>query len=99
MYHKIEKHPRHIGGQQTLRETHHMKLNKVDEQVIAALKVKETTLAELAEQTNLPSKKVFRSLRKLFENEMIDSQGRKYRLLTDKPPVKGKAEEETPEEE
>jgi predicted transcriptional regulator len=79
-------------------ETYPMKLNKVDEQVIAALKVKELTLAELAEQTNLPSKKVFRSLRKLFENEMIDSQGRKYRLLTDKPPVKVKDEEEAPEE-
>jgi hypothetical protein len=46
----------------------------------------------------LPSKKVFRSLRKLFENEMIDSQGRKYRLLKDKPPVKGKDEEEVPDE-
>jgi predicted transcriptional regulator len=79
-------------------ETYHMKLNKVDEQVIAALKLKDQTLAELAEQTNLPSKKVFRSLRKLFENEMIDSQGRKYRLLKDKPPVKGKDEEEVPDE-
>jgi len=75
-----------------------MKLNKVDEQVIAALKLKDQTLAELAEQTNLPSKKVFRSLRKLFENEMINSQGRKYRLLKDKPPVKGKDEEEVPDE-
>ena len=76
-----------------------MKLNKVDEQVVAALKIKDQTLAEIAEQTGLPSKKVFRSLRKLFENEMIDSKERKYRLLTDKPPAKGKEEEETPEEE
>jgi len=76
-----------------------MKLNKVDEQVIAALKIKEQTLAEITEQTNLPSKKVFRSLRKLFENEMIDSNARKYRLLTDKPPVKSKDAEEAPEEE
>ena len=76
-----------------------MKLNKVDEQVIAALKQKQSTLAELTEKTGLPSKKVFRSLRKLFENEMIDSQARNYRLLTDKPPVKSKGEEEAPEEE
>ena len=76
-----------------------MKLNKVDEQVIAVLKIKEQTLAEIAEQTNLPSKKIFRSLRKLFENEMIDSKARKYRLLTDKPLAKGKDEEEVPEEE
>jgi DNA-binding IclR family transcriptional regulator len=76
-----------------------MKLNKVDEQVIASLKAKDSTLAELAEQTSLPTKKVFRSLRKLFENEMIDSNARKYRLLTDKPPVgKGKSEEASEEE-
>ncbi len=75
-----------------------MKLNKVDEQVIAALKSKELTLAELSEKTGLHGKKIFRSLRKLFENEMIDSNARKYRLLKDKPP-KGKSEEETPEEE
>ena len=74
-----------------------MKLNKVDEQVVAALKIKDLTLAELAEQTGLPTKKVFKSLKKLFENEMIDSNARKYRLLTDKPPAKGKDEEETPE--
>jgi len=77
-----------------------MKLNKVDEAVIAALKPmgKELTLPELAATTELPQKKVFKSLRKLFENEMIDSRGRKYKLLTDKPPAKGKEDEpETPE--
>lgn len=76
-----------------------MKLNKVDEQVIKALKTKESTLAELTEQTGLPSKKVFKSLRKLFENEMIDSKARNYRLLTDKPPVKGKEEDSAEKEE
>jgi uncharacterized membrane protein len=75
-----------------------MKLNKTDEQVIAALKPAgtELTLAEIAEKTGQPGKKVFRSLRKLFEHEMVDAQARKYRLLTDKPPAKG---EEVPEEE
>jgi predicted transcriptional regulator len=67
-----------------------MKLNKTDEQVVAALKEKESTLAELTEKTGIPSKKVFKSLKKLFENEMIDSNARKYKLLTDKPPKKGK---------
>jgi predicted transcriptional regulator len=58
-----------------------MKLNKTDEQVVAALREKEMTLNEIAEKTGAPSKKVFRSLRKLFENEIISSQGRKYKLI------------------
>ena len=77
-----------------------MKLNKNDEAVIAALKPlgKALTLQELAEAAGLPEKKVFKSLRKLFECEMVDSAARKYRLLTDKPPVKAKDEEaELPE--
>lgn len=59
------------------------KLNKVDEQVIAALKDsgKEMTLAELAEKTGELEKKVFKSLRKLFENEMVECQNRRYKLL------------------
>ncbi|MCW4017882.1 MAG: hypothetical protein NWF00_04275 [Candidatus Bathyarchaeota archaeon] len=69
-----------------------MKLNKTDEQVVAALKEKDFTLAELAEKIDVPSKKVFKSLKKLFEHEMIDSNARKYRLLTDKPPKKAKDE-------
>lgn len=75
-----------------------MKLNKVDEGVVAALKPmgKELTLPELANATGLPEKKVFRSLKKLFENEMIDSRARKYKLLTDRPPKKGE-EAEVPE--
>ena len=72
-----------------------MKLNKNDEQVVAALKAnKELTLGEISEKTGVPSKKVFRSLRKLFENEMINSSARKYRLITDKPPVSTGKEEE-----
>ncbi len=76
-----------------------MKLNKNDEAVITALKPlgKELTLPELAAATTLPEKKVFKSLKKLFECEMIDSRGRKYKLLTDKVPVKANDEEEAPE--
>lgn len=70
-----------------------MKLNKNDEAVVAALKPvgqKELTLNELATATGLPEKKVFKSLKKLFECEMLDSHARKYKLLADKPPVKSK---------
>jgi DNA-binding Lrp family transcriptional regulator len=76
-----------------------MKLNKVDEAIIKTLKTegKELTLQELAEKTGLPSKNIFKSLRKLFENGMIDTNARKYKLLTDKIPT-GK-EKTTPEEE
>ena len=77
-----------------------MKLNKNDEVVVAALKPmgKELTLPELAAATGLPEKKVFKTLKKLFENEMIDSRARKYRLLCDKPPAKGKGNDaEVPE--
>jgi predicted transcriptional regulator len=73
-----------------------MKLNKVDEQVIAALKEgKELTLQELADKTGLPSKKIFKSLRKLFENELVDTNARKYKLTGKKP--SGKNEEENEE--
>ena len=77
-----------------------VKLNKNDEAVVAALKPigKELTLAELAAATGLPEKKIYKSLKKLFENEMIDSRARKYKLLTDKVPVKGKDDDvEVPE--
>jgi DNA-binding IclR family transcriptional regulator len=76
-----------------------MKLNKVDEAVVAALKPvgKELALSELAKVTGQPEKKVFKSLKKLFENEMLDSRARKYKLLTEKPPSKKDDEAEVPE--
>jgi DNA-binding IclR family transcriptional regulator len=59
-----------------------VKLNKVDELVISTLKSadKGLTLAEIAEKTGESEKKVYRALRKLFENEMIDFQNRQYKL-------------------
>jgi len=98
---KLKKHPcailqQHCHGWRDAC----MKLNKNDEKVVAALKAnKELTLAELAEKTELPSKKAFRSLKKLFENEMIDSQGRKYKLLSEKPPAGKDSDEAEAEEE
>ena len=59
-----------------------VKLNKNDQLVVDALKEGgELTLQEITDKTGVPSKKVFKSLRKLFENEMIDTNARKYKLL------------------
>jgi DNA-binding IclR family transcriptional regulator len=60
-----------------------VKLNKTDENVVSALKNagKGLTLGEIAQASGEPPKKVFKSLRKLFENEMIDCENRQYRLL------------------
>ncbi|MGB9671655.1 MAG: winged helix-turn-helix transcriptional regulator [Candidatus Bathyarchaeales archaeon] len=57
-------------------------LNKIDALIIETLKKadKDLTLAEIAERTGIPEKKVFTSLRKLFENEIIDCENRRYRL-------------------
>ena len=58
-----------------------MKLNKTDQLVMEALKGgKELTLQEIVDQTGETSKKVFKSLRKLFENEMVETNARKYKL-------------------
>jgi uncharacterized membrane protein len=59
-----------------------VKLNKVDQLVISTLKSadKRLTLAEIAEKTGESEKKVYKALRKLFENEMIDCQSRQYKL-------------------
>ena len=60
-----------------------VKLNKIDEKVVATLRAegKELTLQELTEKTGETSKKTFRSIRKLFENEIVSTQARKYKLL------------------
>ena len=59
-----------------------VKLNKVDELVISTLKSadKGLTLAEIAERIGESEKKVFKALRKLFENKMINCENRQYRL-------------------
>ncbi len=75
-----------------------VKLNKTDEKVVATLKAegKELSLQELAEKSGETPKKIFRSLKKLFEHEIISTQARKYKL-TGKMPT-GKGNEEEPEE-
>jgi DNA-binding IclR family transcriptional regulator len=42
------------------------------------------TLAEIAEKTGQPGKKVFKELRSLFEKGLIDTEGRKYSLAKEK---------------
>ncbi len=81
-----------------------MKLNKTDEKVVATLQTegKELSLQELADKTGETSKKVFKSLKKLFENEIVSTQARKYKLMiTDTKAIKAKlaskGEEEAPE--
>jgi len=77
------------------------KLNKVDEKVVSTLQTegKELTLQELIDKTGEPSKKVFRSLRKLFENEVVSTQSRKYKLtLTDTKAIKAKLASKPKEE-
>jgi predicted transcriptional regulator len=60
-----------------------VKLNKTDKNVVAALEESgELTLQELAEKTGETSKKVFKSLKKLFENELIETKARKYKIAT-----------------
>ncbi len=76
-----------------------MKLNKTDESVVAALKEgKQLTLAEITETSGQPSKKVFKSLKKLFENEIIESNARKYRLIVAPDKIKEKLAKKTTEE-
>jgi predicted transcriptional regulator len=60
-----------------------VKLNKVDELVISTLKSadKGLTIAEIAERIGESEKKVFKTLRKLFENEMINCQNHQYKLV------------------
>jgi predicted transcriptional regulator len=71
-----------------------VKLNKVDEKIYQILKTegKELTLQELTDKTGESSKKAFKSLRKLFEHEIIETKGRKYKL-TGKDPKAAKEEE------
>jgi DNA-binding IclR family transcriptional regulator len=77
------------------------KLNKVDEKVVSTLQAegKDLSLQELADKTGEPSKKVFRSLRKLFEKEVVSTQARKYRLaIVDTEAIKAKLAAKADEE-
>jgi uncharacterized membrane protein len=83
-YHKIEKPQKTITDGKGNRSM--VKLNKTDKLVVDALKEagKELTLQEIADKTGETSKKVFKSLRKLFENELVETSARKYKLCETK---------------
>jgi predicted transcriptional regulator len=72
-----------------------VKLNKIDEKIIATLKAegKELTLQEITDKTGEAPKKIFRSLRKLFENELVQTQARKYKLSGRQPKAVSDEEE------
>jgi predicted transcriptional regulator len=57
-----------------------VKLNKTDQLVLDALKGGELTLQEIADKTGEKPKKIFKVLRKLFEQELVDTNARKYKL-------------------
>jgi predicted transcriptional regulator len=58
-----------------------VKLNKTDKFVLEVLKERELTLQEIVDKTGEKPKKIFKILRKLFENELIDTRARKYKLI------------------
>ena len=58
-----------------------VKLNKTDKLVVETLRNGELTIQEIADQTGEKPKKIFKSLRKLFENEIVDTKARKYKLI------------------
>jgi len=59
-----------------------VKLNKTDELVVSTLKGagRGLTLSEIAEKTGESKKKIFKVLRKLFENEIIGCENHQYKL-------------------
>jgi hypothetical protein len=99
LYRKLEKATQPIHKEIIARQWTGMKLNKTDEKVFQTLKAegKELTLQELTNKTGEPSKKVFKSLKKFFEKEIIETKARKY-SLTGKDPAAKDEEPEAPEE-
>ncbi len=61
-----------------------VKLNKTDKLVMEVLNDGELTLQEIANKTGEKPKKIFKVLRKLFENELVDTKARKYKLINKK---------------
>jgi uncharacterized membrane protein len=84
------KKPLRHNRRNSVRQWIKMKLNKVDEKVFKTLKEegKELTLQELTDKTGEPCKKVFKSLKKFFELEIIETKARKYKLTGKDPAAK-----------
>jgi hypothetical protein len=81
-YRKIEKPFKPLDTSQQKGNCQNMvKLNKTDQLVLDALKGGELTLQEIADKTGEKPKKIFKCLRKLFEQELVDTKARKYKLI------------------
>jgi predicted transcriptional regulator len=85
LYHKIEKpqqiiKPSYKSKKRDLLDM--VKFNKTDKLVLEVLKDGELTLQEIVDKTGEKPKKIFKVLRKLFENELIDTKARKYKLIS-----------------
>ena len=90
---RLKKPPNHNKKKQH-KAVDRMKLTKTDEKVFQTLKVegKELNLQELTDKTGEPSKKVFKSLKKFFEHEIIETKARKYKLTGKDPKAPKKAD-------
>jgi predicted transcriptional regulator len=58
-------------------------MGKLEDLVVSTLESSDEglTLAEIAERVGETEKKVFKTLRKLFQKGIVDSQKRRYKLL------------------
>jgi len=80
-YRKIEKPQQTIKHKLTKQgKCQIVKLNKTDKLVISTLESGELTLQEITDKTGEKPKKIFKVLRKLFENEIVETNARKYKL-------------------
>lgn len=57
-------------------------MGKLENLVVSTLESSDEalSLAEIAEKIGQPEKKVFKALRKLFEKDIVESKGRRYKL-------------------
>jgi len=69
----------------TLREKKQMKMKKIHKQIIKILKENSSlTLDEISENLGIPKKNVFKALRKLFTEGLIETENAKYYKLSGK---------------
>lgn len=57
-----------------------MKLKKIHKQILKILEKNPLTLDEISENLDIPKKKTFKALRKLFQNDFLECKNRKYCL-------------------
>ncbi len=61
-----------------------MKMKKIHKQIIEILRENSPlTLDEISQKVDMPTKKVFKALRKLFEEELITTENIRYYKLSE----------------